>query len=153
MAQTLPRVDTLEQMCSPVPSKFSVPATLHPVWAFQGKSLPAVKSMSAPLTVQTVSREGSVEPSQEGRCTCLTACLLSGLGLCTRIRTAGQAETGTASSVRNASGHRTSRFLSAMVDGQARWLKEESPGFIQGSVNPSLIVHRACCFEHNRSPS
>src|SRR5579862_591042 len=25
--------------------------------------------MSAPLTVQTVSREGSVEPSQEGRCT------------------------------------------------------------------------------------
>src|SRR5215471_907769 len=69
MAQTLPRVDTLEQMCSPVPSKFSVPATLHPVWAFQGQSLPAVKSMSAPLTVQTVSMEGSVEPSQEGRCT------------------------------------------------------------------------------------
>ena len=129
-----PRVDTLEQMCSPVPSKFSVPSQLHHVWAFQGKSLPAVKSMSAPLMVQTVSMEGSVEPSQEGRWTCLTACLLSGVGLGTRIRTAGQAETGTASSVRNASGQWTSRDLTAMVDGQARWLKEESPGFIQGSV-------------------
>ena len=27
-----------------------------------------------------------------------------------------------------------------MVDGQARWLKEESPGFIQGSVNISILL-------------
>ena len=73
--------------------------------------------------------------AEKGAVRGLSACLLSGVGLCTRIRTAGQAETGTASSVRNASGHWTSSFLSAMVDGQARWLKEESPGFIQGSVN------------------
>ena len=105
--------------------------------------------MSAPLTVQTVSMEGSVEPSQEGRCTCLTAGLLSGLRLCTRIRTAGQAETGTASSGRNASGHWTSSFLSAMVDGQARWLKEESPGFIQGSVKDGHhVILRLIRFIH-----
>src|SRR5690348_3953254 len=44
-----------------------VPFKLHHVWAFQGKSLPAVKSMSASLRVQSVNRKGSVEPSQEGR--------------------------------------------------------------------------------------
>src|SRR5215472_901465 len=79
-----------------------VPAKLHHVWAFQGKSLPAVKSMSAPLRVPTVNEKGSVEPSQEGRCTGLTAGLLSRLSDCVPtfqwgwywLRTAGQAEMG-----------------------------------------------------------
>src|SRR5215472_17231511 len=34
-----------------------VPAKLHHVWAFQGKSLPAVKSMSAPVTGTNSQRE------------------------------------------------------------------------------------------------
>src|SRR5215469_17870184 len=44
-------------MCSTVPSLFLYPSKLNHVWAFQGKSLPAVKSMSASLTVQTVEPE------------------------------------------------------------------------------------------------
>src|SRR5215469_585189 len=63
-----PRVDTLEHMYSPVPSTFSVPSKLQHGWAFHGKSLPAVKSRSAPLTGQTVRLEGSGEPTPEGRC-------------------------------------------------------------------------------------
>src|SRR5215472_17908573 len=79
--------------------------------------------MSAPLMVQTVNVKGSVEPSQEGRCTCLTAGLLSGLSDCVPtfqwgwywLRTAGQAGTGRSSERRNASGQRTSSAIERLM--------------------------------------
>jgi hypothetical protein len=135
------RVDTLEQIFQAVPGTFAVPSILHQVWAFQGKSLLAVTSMSALLTVPTVSVEGSVEPAQAGRCTCLTAGLLSGLGLCTRIRTAGHAETGTASKVTQrcwtvdlSQSHSDGRRSSPMAEGSIPWMYS---GECQSSVPSS----------------
>ena len=88
------------------------------------------------------------------------------------LRTAGQAGTGRSQERRNASGHWTSRFLSAMVDGQARWLKEESSGasfgecqsFRATSLRPgrsrgppdlgiSLCETLGCCEVRNEAPS
>jgi len=71
--------------------------------------------MGAPLRVQAVNVKGSVLLSQEGRCTCLTAGLLSGLSDCIWLRTAGQAETGRSSERRNASGQWTSSAIERLM--------------------------------------
>src|SRR5215472_12257334 len=59
--------DTLQVASHLVQTRWLVPSKPNHVWAFQGKSPPAVKSRSASLTVQTVNGKGSVEPSHEGR--------------------------------------------------------------------------------------
>src|SRR5215472_3251997 len=124
-----PRLDTLEQMCSPVLSTFSVPSNLHHVWAFQGKSLPAVTSMSAPLTVQPVSLEGSVEPSQAGRCTWpfgWSPFRLGSLYAHPYRRAGGNGYCFESHATLLDSGPLAISQRWEMV--KARWLKEESPG-------------------------
>src|SRR5215472_4094838 len=85
--------DTIQSAFHLVQTRWLVPSKLNHVWRFQGKSLPAVKSRSASLTVQTVNGRGSVEAHKSAH-TRLTAGLPSGFVRLYWLRTVGHTGTG-----------------------------------------------------------
>ena len=122
-----------------------VPAKLPPVWAFHGKSLPAVKSRSAPVPGTNSHRERKRMALASGAR--YVACRQVSFHVCptvfppssgdgTPLRTAGQAGTGRGSRAAKPllDSGRALAIERLMVVKPAP-LKEESPGFNQGSVN------------------
>src|SRR5215469_14553673 len=122
-----------------------VPAKLPPVWAFHGKSLPAVKSRSAPVTGTNSHHERKRRTFARGAR--YVACRLVSFPVCptvfppssgagTPLRTAGQAGTGRGSRAAKPllEGGRALASERLMVVKPAP-SKEASPGFNRGRVN------------------